>query len=205
MTSKNYRAHLLHYIKLCASSQTFRWIQTGVTVQKRSILVKIDDFSPRMTLKFDGWPWKAIGHPFYVTVTFFNVVVGPGHRTVSRAATCWAGRYPGPTISVTFASVFKTGRYWHGCAWVQLADWAQPHLYQCKPVYLPVLFSFIYRLCRSCKLLITPLLGPVLVGLRLAGRTTWLVVVSQVTATVDKSSLFTSSFMADICSTLVRI
>ena len=49
-------------------------------------------------------------------VTFFNVVVGPGHRTVSRAATCWAGRYPGPTISVTFASVFKTGQYWHGCA-----------------------------------------------------------------------------------------
>ena len=139
------------------------------------------------------------------SVTFFNVVVGPGHRTVSRAATCWAGRYPGPTISVTFASVFKTGRYWHGCTWVQLADWAQSHLYQCKPVYLPVLFSFIYRLCRSCKLLITPLLGPVLVGLRLAGRTTWLVVVSQVTATVDKSSLFTSSFMADICSTLVRI
>ena len=151
------------------------------------------------------WTQKARRLLSYTCVTFFNVVVGPGHRTVSRAATCWAGRYPGPTISVTFASVFKTGRYWHGCAWVQLADWAQSHLYQCKSVYLPVLFSFIYRLCRSCKLLITPLLGPVLVGLRLAGRTTWLVVVSQVTATIDKSSLFTSSFMADICSTLVRI
>ena len=44
MTSKNYRAPLLHYIKLCASSQTPQWIQTGVTVQKRSIRVKISDF-----------------------------------------------------------------------------------------------------------------------------------------------------------------
>ena len=34
MTSQNYRAPLLHYINLCASSQTHRWIQTGVTVRK---------------------------------------------------------------------------------------------------------------------------------------------------------------------------
>ena len=34
MTSKNYRAPRLHYIKLCASSQTPRWIQTGITVWK---------------------------------------------------------------------------------------------------------------------------------------------------------------------------
>ena len=44
MTSKNDRAPLLHYIKLCASSQTPRWIQTGVTVRKCSIRVKISDF-----------------------------------------------------------------------------------------------------------------------------------------------------------------
>ena len=43
MTSKNYRAPLLHYIKLCASSQTPRWIQAGVTVRKHPIWVKIDD------------------------------------------------------------------------------------------------------------------------------------------------------------------
>ena len=46
MTSKNYRALFLHYIKLCASSQTPRWIRTGVTVRKRSIRVKIGDFYP---------------------------------------------------------------------------------------------------------------------------------------------------------------
>ena len=43
-TSKNNRAPLLHYIKLCASSQTPRWIKTGVTVRKRSIRVKIGIF-----------------------------------------------------------------------------------------------------------------------------------------------------------------
>ena len=72
MTSKNYRAPLLHYIKLCASSHTprwiQRWIQTGVTVWKCSIWVKISDFLSRVTLKFDGWPWKTIGHLFYATL-----------------------------------------------------------------------------------------------------------------------------------------
>ena len=55
MTSKNKRAHLLYYIKLCASFQIHRGIQTGVTVRKRSIWVKIGDFLSRRTLKFDGW------------------------------------------------------------------------------------------------------------------------------------------------------
>ena len=35
MTSKNNRALLLYYIKLCASFQIHWWIQTGYTVQKR--------------------------------------------------------------------------------------------------------------------------------------------------------------------------
>ena len=72
MTSKNYRAPLLHYNKLCASSQTPRWIRTGVTVRKRSIPVKIDDLLPRVTLKFDGWPWKIMGNHFYVTLSFVH-------------------------------------------------------------------------------------------------------------------------------------
>ena len=66
MTSKNHRAPLLHYIKLCASSQTPRWIQTGVTVRKHSIRIKISNFLSRVTLKFDRWPSKTIGHLFYV-------------------------------------------------------------------------------------------------------------------------------------------
>ena len=72
MTSKNYRAPLLHYIKFCASTQTPQWIQTGVTVRKCSIRVKIGDFLSRVTLKFDGWPWKTIGHFFYATLSFVH-------------------------------------------------------------------------------------------------------------------------------------
>ena len=72
MTSKNYRAPLLHYIKFCASSQTPWWIQTGVTVRKHSILVKIGEFLSCVTLKFDGWPWTTTGHLFYATLSFVH-------------------------------------------------------------------------------------------------------------------------------------
>ena len=44
MTLKNNRPSLLCYIKLYASFQSHCWIQTGVTVRKRSIRVKIGDF-----------------------------------------------------------------------------------------------------------------------------------------------------------------
>ena len=70
MTLENDRAPLLYYIKLCASFQIHRWIQTGVTVQKHSIWVKIGKFLSRVTLKFDECPWKTIGHLFYVASSF---------------------------------------------------------------------------------------------------------------------------------------
>ena len=74
MTSKKYRAPFLHYIKLCASFQSYRWIQIGVTVRKCSIWVRIGDFFflSRVTLKFDGWPSKTIGHLFYVPWSFVH-------------------------------------------------------------------------------------------------------------------------------------
>ena len=78
MTSKNYRPLLPHHIKLCASSQTPRWIQTGVTVRKRSIRVKINDFLSHVPLKLDGWPWKTIGNLFYATSSFVHHVVAIG-------------------------------------------------------------------------------------------------------------------------------
>ena len=72
MTSKNNRAPLLYYITLCASFQIHQWIQTEVTVPKRSIQVKIGDFLSRVTLKFNGWPGKTIGHLFYTTSSFVH-------------------------------------------------------------------------------------------------------------------------------------
>ena len=67
ITLKNNRLPLLHYIKLCVSCQIHRWHRTEVTLRKRSIRVKIDDFLSLVTLKFDGWPWQTIGHLFYST------------------------------------------------------------------------------------------------------------------------------------------
>ena len=63
MTIKNNRAPLLCYFKLCAGFRRHWWIQTGVTVRKRPIWVKFDDFFYpydleiwRMTLKNNRAP-----------------------------------------------------------------------------------------------------------------------------------------------------
>ena len=78
MTLKNYRAPLLCYFKLYASFRSHWWIQAGVTVRKRPIWVKIDDFFSRVTLTFDVWPWKTIGHLFYATSSFVHHFVAIG-------------------------------------------------------------------------------------------------------------------------------
>ena len=79
MTLKNNRAPLLCYFKLYASFCSHLWIQAGVTVRKRPIWVKIDHFFfSRVTLKFDVWPWKTIGHLFYATSSFVHHFVGIG-------------------------------------------------------------------------------------------------------------------------------
>ena len=67
MTFKNNRASLLFCFKLCASFHSHRWIQTKVTVRKRSFQVKIGDFLSCVTLKFDKWHWKTIRPLFYAT------------------------------------------------------------------------------------------------------------------------------------------
>ena len=40
------------------------------TVRKYPILVKIGDVLYRVTLKFDGWPWKTIGHLSFAVSSF---------------------------------------------------------------------------------------------------------------------------------------
>ena len=63
MTLKNYRAPLLTNFKLCASFCSHWWIQTGVTVRKRPIWVKITIFFPcdleirRISLKNNKAPF----------------------------------------------------------------------------------------------------------------------------------------------------
>ena len=53
MTLENNRASLLCCFKLCTTFHSHRWIQTGVTVRKRPIWVKFDDFRAM-------WPWNLM-------------------------------------------------------------------------------------------------------------------------------------------------
>ena len=78
MTLTKNRAPPLCYFKLYASFRSHQWIQAGVTVRKRLIWVKIDDFLSRVTLQFDVWPWKTIGHLFYATSSFVHHFVAIG-------------------------------------------------------------------------------------------------------------------------------
>ena len=78
ITLKNNRAPLLYHIKLCASLQSHGWIQPGVTVRKRSIRVTIGNFLSRATSKFNGWPWKAIGHLRYAASNIVHHIIAIG-------------------------------------------------------------------------------------------------------------------------------
>ena len=78
VAAKNNRAPLLCYFKLCAAFHSHQWIQTGVTVQKCQIRVKIDNI-------FKVSPWnltndleKQIGHLFYATSNFVHQFITIG-------------------------------------------------------------------------------------------------------------------------------
>ena len=60
MTLKNNRAPLVCCFKLCASFHSHWWIQTGVTVRKRRIWVKISDFLPPCDLEI--WQMTLINN-----------------------------------------------------------------------------------------------------------------------------------------------
>ena len=47
-------------------------------VRKRPIWVKIGDVLSRVTLKFDGWPWKTIGHLSFAVSSFVQHFIATG-------------------------------------------------------------------------------------------------------------------------------
>ena len=46
--------------------------------EERLIWVKIGDVLSRVTLKFDGWPWKTIGHLFFAVSSFVQQFIAIG-------------------------------------------------------------------------------------------------------------------------------
>ena len=105
MTSKNNRALLLYYVKLCASFQIHWWIQTGFTVQKRSIWVEIGHMLSRVTLKFDGWSWKTVGHLFYAASSFVQHFVAIGEFKLELQS--------GNAQSGSNSTIFRAVRPWN--------------------------------------------------------------------------------------------
>ena len=102
MTLKNNRAPLLCYFKLFASFRSHLWIQTGDTVRKRPIWVKMNDYFSRVTLKFDGWTWKIIGHLFYATSTFVHHFLAIGEVKLELQS----GNAPSGSNSAIFRAVW---------------------------------------------------------------------------------------------------
>ena len=47
-------------------------------VRKHPIWVKIDDVLSRVTLKFDGWPWKTLGHLSFAVSSFVQHFIAIG-------------------------------------------------------------------------------------------------------------------------------
>ena len=63
------------------------WIQTGITVRKRLIWVKIDDFLCRVTLTFDGWPSKNNRAPL---LCYFKLCAAfRSHWLIQTGVTVW--------------------------------------------------------------------------------------------------------------------
>ena len=113
MTLKNNRATLLSNIKLYASFHHHMWIQTGVTVRKRSSWVVTS-----VTLTFDLWPW-----PFAWTLPW-SVVITPENFMMIR---WWkqSKRCDGQTDGQTDRQTENTI---HRAAWSQLKTSASTFL-----------------------------------------------------------------------------
>ena len=78
ITLENNRASLLCCFKLCATFHSHRWIQTGVTVRNAKFGSNSTIFFICMTLKFDRWLCKTIGHLFDATSSFVRHFVAIG-------------------------------------------------------------------------------------------------------------------------------
>ena len=65
-----------HHIKQ-GKSEGFESCDRAI-VRKRPVWVKIGDVLSRVTLKFDGWPWKTIGHLSFAVSSFVQHFIAIG-------------------------------------------------------------------------------------------------------------------------------
>ena len=77
MPLKNNRAPLRSYFKLCVSFHN-HWSTWSYSPETPNSYQNLRFFLSRATLKFDGWPWKTIGHLFYTTLSFVPQFIAIG-------------------------------------------------------------------------------------------------------------------------------
>ena len=75
---------------------------TGLVI---SNWIQIVNFSARVTVKFDGWPWKTIGHLFYATSSFVHHFVAIGEFKLQLQS--------GNAQSGSNSTIFRAVRPWN--------------------------------------------------------------------------------------------
>ena len=78
MTLENNRASLICCFKLCATFHSHLVNSNWSYSPETTNLGQIQRFFSRVTLKFDVWPYKTIGHLFYATSSFVHHFVAIG-------------------------------------------------------------------------------------------------------------------------------
>ena len=118
--------HQVHWIKIMrkqGKSEGFESCDRPI-VRKRPIWVKIGDVLSRVTLKFDGWPWKTIGHLSFAVSSFVQHFIAIGefklelHSRNAKSRSKWTiffsrvtlkfDRWPSKTIGHLF---YATSRF----------------------------------------------------------------------------------------------
>ena len=73
-------------------------------VRKRPVWVKIGDVLSRVTLKFDGWPWKTIGHLSFAVSSFVQHFIAIGEFKLELQS---GNAQPGSNFTI-FRSVWSS-------------------------------------------------------------------------------------------------
>ena len=121
-------------------------------VRKRPIWVKISDVLYRVTLKFDGWPWKTIGHLSFAVSSFVQHFVAIGelklelqsgnaqsrsHSTIFRAAWPWNWRMTLKNNRAPLLCYFKLYASFRSHRWIQAGVTVRK-----RPIWVKIDFFF---------------------------------------------------------------
>ena len=95
---------LMHFIEKQGKSEGFESCDRPI-VRKHTIWVKIGDVLSRVTLKFDGWPCKPIGHLSFAVSSFVQHFIAIGQFKLELQS--------GNAQSGSNSTIFRAVRPWN--------------------------------------------------------------------------------------------